>query len=479
MKRNALKPDRGCEEKRYHYPTARPRKQPEGAAYNCGGCHNFCIFFAIFRVIARFSPPLHHPVLVVGGGPAGSTAARQLALAGVPVRVLDKARFPRNKPCGGGISMRVLTRFPYLREPLTQIATHELRRLHLEGPDGTASLVKSDEPAALMIRRFEFDELLVQLAVEAGAELIPEVDVVQVRETADAVELDARDGRRFKSPLVIAADGVHSVVARRLGLNPAWPAWAVALDMMEETPRAQLRDVDPDTLWVAYGYGSGTTGAAPEGYAYIFPKRDHVNIGIGYVLQYYRERVDSSPYDLQLGFIDQLRSRGIVVGESVRKNFTPFLIPVGGPLPETGRRRVILAGDAGGFVNGFTAEGIYYAMVTGDLAARAAVRHLTGGGDLPALYRKSWRHEIGAELRDSVLIQRYLFGDRRRIRAAVDGASRESVMIRLILDFAVGRRSYANLRRAMLARSPVLGARLLWELIRRKRLPAPKPVATI
>jgi geranylgeranyl reductase family protein len=420
------------------------------------------------------------PVLIVGGGPAGSTAARQLALAGVPVRILDKARFPRNKPCGGGISMRVLTRFPYLRDALPCIATHQLKRLHLEGPDGCASLVTSDEAAALMIRRFEFDDLLVRLAVEAGAQVEPGVDIVQVRETGDAVELRARDGRRFTGPLLIAADGVHSVVARRLGLNPGWPAWAVALDMMEETPRVQLRDVDPDTLWVAYGYGSGAKrGAAAEGYAYIFPKRDHVNIGIGYVLQYYRERVISDPYVLQTALIDKLRSRGIVVGESVRKNFTPFLIPVAGPLSQTGRGRAVLAGDAGGFVNGFTAEGIYYAMVTGDLAASAAVRHLSGGGSFSGLYRKSWDDEIGAELRDSVLIQRYLFADRGRIRAAVDGASRENVLTRLILEFVIGRRSYPSLRRAMLTRSPGLGVRLLWESIRRKRLPGPGAAATI
>src|SRR4029077_2193908 len=113
---------------------------------------------------------------------------------------------------------------------------------------------------------------------------------------------------------------------------------------------------------------------AAEGYAYIFPKRDHVNIGIGYVLSHYREAVDAAPYDLQRRFLAALRDRGIVAGDSVRKNFTPFLIPVGGPLRRPGRGRVLLAGDAGGFVNGFTAEGIFYAMVSGELAAVAVLQ---------------------------------------------------------------------------------------------------------
>src|SRR5215475_10974845 len=106
-------------------------------------------------------------VLVVGGGPAGATAARTLAKAGVTVRLLDRSKFPRNKPCGGGISIRVLKRFPYLERELNRIATHTVGRLYLEGADGESTVIESEEPAALMIRRVEFDNLLVSLAVEA------------------------------------------------------------------------------------------------------------------------------------------------------------------------------------------------------------------------------------------------------------------------------------------------------------------------
>jgi geranylgeranyl reductase family protein len=403
-------------------------------------------------------------VTVVGAGPAGATAARRLALAGERVRLLDRRPFPRQKPCGGGISFRVLSRFPYLEPELPRIATHTVRRLHLETPDGRSTVIESDRPAALMIRRVEFDDLLVSLAVRAGAELVTGVDIVQAREAPESVELTARDGRTFFSRVVIAADGVHSVVARRLGINPGWPASALALDMMEETPRSALRDIDPSTLWVSYGHqpaGHQPPGsAAPEGYAYIFPKRDHVNIGIGYKLSYYREAIDNAPYDLQRELVDHLRRRHIVDGRSVRGNFTPFLIPVGGPLRRPGRGPVLLAGDAGGFVNGFTAEGIYYAMVSGELAAHAVVAR--DPRPIADRYRRACDAEIGDELRDSVWLQRYLFADRRRILSVIDGAARERELTKLIVDFFAGRTTYRALRRRFLGRSPMLAARLLW-----------------
>ena len=445
-------------------------------------------------MIAPSSPG--DPILIVGAGPAGATAARALASAGARVRLLDRAAFPRNKPCGGGISARVLRRFPYLDAALPRISTHAVARLHLEGPGGESTLVESDRPAALLIRRVEFDALLVSLAVEAGAELVSGVDIVQAQQDAGHVLLTARDGRRFQAPVVIAADGVHSVVARRLGLNRGWPASSVALDMMEETPRAELRDLDPSAIWVSYGYESNIAECGmrsaecsassfrtpqssirdrktSQGYAYIFPKRDHVNIGVGYVLSHYRQMRGTglaldgetrplAPYDIQRGFVDRLRDRGIVAGASNRSHFTPFLIPVGGPLREPGRGRVLLAGDAGGFVNCVTAEGIYYAMVTGDLAARAVMERAPLA-TLARRYRRACDYEIGPELRDSVLLQRYLFADRRRIARIIAGAHRELTATRWILDFITGRTSYRALRRRLLARSPLLIGRMLWE----------------
>jgi flavin-dependent dehydrogenase len=128
---------------------------------------------------------------------------------------------------------------------------------------------------------------------------------------------------------------------------------------------------------------------------------------------------------------------------------------------------VLVAGDAGGFVNGFTAEGIYYAMVSGELAARALLdRPSAGPSDVLGRYAAACESEMGQELRESVLIQRTLFADRRKIARIIHGVAHEPVLTRAILAFAAGRLRYADLRRRLIARAPLFAIRLAWERFR-------------
>jgi geranylgeranyl reductase family protein len=389
-------------------------------------------------------------VIVVGGGPAGAVAARTLAAAGLDTLLVDRATFPRNKPCGGGISVRAETRFPWLGAATAGIDVHRVASLHLEGPEGTTLDLDHGEPCVLLIRRIAFDAALVDEARAAGAR-VAVFDVAQASQDDDGVTLRSRDGRRLRAPIAVAADGVHSVMAKRLGVNLRWPREAIALDMMEETPVEALRAERPDVLWVAYAHGG------LDGYAYVFPKVGHVNVGIGCLLSHFDAAVDAPPYALQARFVSSLVERGVLSGRSERRHFTPFLIPVGGPLPQAWSGRVLFAGDAGGFVHAITAEGIYYAMVSGELAARAiAEAGVTRAASAGAAYDRLWKKEIGAELADAVLVQRFLFGNHERVRQVVRGAAAAPALVNLILDYAKGRRSYSALRRRLLVQFPLV-----------------------
>jgi flavin-dependent dehydrogenase len=255
---------------------------------------------------------------------------------------------------------------------------------------------------------------------------------------------------------VVAADGVYSTVARRLGFNPGWPRDRVAIDMMEETPSSRLRAVDNSTLWVSFAPGSG------HGYGYIFPKRDYVNVGVGYVVSSFKTTVREAPLALHEAFVNGLTARGLLEGEADRTCFTPYQVPVGGPLRTTARGRVYLAGDAGGFVNGFSAEGIYFAMVTGDLAARAILE-----GPSPRLYERLWRREIGAEMRDSRVLSRYVFADLARVGRLVRGMRAHPPVTQLLVDYATGEDTYEGVRRRFLLKFPVIGAKLAVHLFSR------------
>lgn len=395
-------------------------------------------------------------VIVAGAGPAGAVAAATLAERGVDTLLVDRASFPRNKPCGGGISMRALKRLPFLHDAIGRIDVHRIRRLHLEGPAGATLDIDHTEDCVLLIRRIEFDLALVDRARRAGARLTTGFEVTQAAQDADGVTIQARDGRRLRARMLVAADGVHSVVAKRLGINARWPRTHLAIDMMEETPVETLRARAPDVLWVAYAHDS------LDGYAYVFPKAHHVNVGVGCVLSHFDTQVNEAPYTLQERFVASLLGRGILEGRSDRRHFTPYLIPVGGPLPTAAHGRVLLVGDAGGFVHAITAEGIYYAMVTGELAGAAIAR--AGGGAhasrARADYERAWRTEVGSELSDAVRVQRYLFASHDHVARVIAGASGSGPLTRLILDYFKGHVSYRSLRRQMIWRHPVTILRL-------------------
>lgn len=403
--------------------------------------------------------PFDAEVIVAGAGPAGAVAARTLAAAGLDTLLVDRAAFPRNKPCGGGLTMRATRRFPWLSAALDGIDVHTVSKLHLEAPDGSVLKLDARTPVGILIRRVEFDHAIVKAATAAGARLRERFEITQASQTDEGITLQARTGETLRAPMVVAADGVHSVIGKRLGVNPKWPTSSIAIDMMEETPHETLRESRPDVVWIAYAYNG------LDGYSYIFPKTRHVNVGIGCLLSHFKGEMPGRPYDMQADFVASLVRDGELQGHSDRKFFTPYLIPVGGPLPAAYRGRVLFIGDAGGFVNGFTAEGIYYSMISGELAGRAIADAGAARDTAGPRFQKMWKREMGGELRDSVMIQRYLFSDHARVNNLVRAARALPWVQAAMVDYVAGAKSYGALRRDVLLRSPATAARLAWKFV--------------
>jgi flavin-dependent dehydrogenase len=212
----------------------------------------------------------------------------------------------------------------------------------------------------------------------------------------------------------------------------------------------------------------------------VFPKTRHVNVGIGCLLSHFKGEMPGQPYEMQQRFVGSLVDSRVLHGRSDRRHFTPFLIPVGGPLPSAHRGRVLFAGDAGGFVHAVTAEGIYYAMVSGELAARAVTQAMgqrpkaegeNSFGPWPLAlgprYDRLWQREIGAELADAVLIQRYLFSKHDRVERVVRAGASANGLMEMMLAYTRGELNYSALRRRMLWKFPMTVFRMIRERARR------------
>src|SRR5262249_16980871 len=182
------------------------------------------------------------------------------------------------------------------------------------------------------------------------------------------------------------------------------------------------------------------------------PKADCVDFGVGYMLPFYKRTLSGPPYPHHARFLDEVAARGIVRGRSNPENFKAYRLPLGGPLPRTMADRVLLCGDAGGFVNAYTGEGIYYAMVTGRHAGEVAADAIVYGDATAARlseYERRWKEEIGTELADSVRIQRRLFNNPALADAIIRAAASDARLCRLFALVALGEASFRRHRLEM------------------------------
>jgi len=295
-----------------------------------------------------------YDLIVVGAGPAGSTAARVAASGGAAVLLLDRATFPRDKPCGGGVNVRAANLLPFSLAPVVERTIMGLSvALNLRH----AFSRRSTEPLCFMTQRLRLDAYLAERALLAGAVMRDGLQVSSLETDRQVVRVQTAAGE-FHGRFVIGADGANGIVARACGLTGGRRS-AVAIEA--NYPWAGPQD-DRWTDTIAMDLG-----LIPGGYGWLFPKADHVNIGVG-GWQHFAPTLRTR--------LDRLAA---TFGRSGQQafGFRGHHLPVRVADAPLAGGRVMLVGDAAGLIDPLSGEGIFAAIYSGQLAASQALAALS------------------------------------------------------------------------------------------------------
>jgi geranylgeranyl reductase family protein len=325
-----------------------------------------------------------HDVVVVGAGPAGSRAAYLLARAGLDVVLADKEEFPRDKVCGGGLSSKTINLLKVDLSPITQCPITSAYLTYRN----EATVVKDlGRHHGLTTLRRDFDKLLLDAAIGQGARFLSKHPLLsaEVEDEWVTVELG---GEQLRCRYLFGADGVFSQVRRLL-----FPRGIVEYSPSTEA----LVYVKSEILERFEGRVLFDFGGMPNGYGWIFPKKDHLNAGIYSVFP----SVDIR-HQLK-SFLDRYSS----LRSFDRIEYRSSCIPLRNRREVFQRGPVWLLGDAGGFAEAFYGEGIYYALKSAEIAAGA----LTSSYDSREAceYTRRIRAEILQDLRYADLTSRLFF----------------------------------------------------------------------
>lgn len=342
--------------------------------------------------------------VVVGGGPAGATAATDLAARGHSVLLLDRAG--RIKPCGGAIPPRLIKDFDI---PDT-VLVNKVTSARIVSPSDRIADMPINGGFVAMVDRDEFDEWLRVRAAETGAERRtgtfsrldhdPDGVAVVLYHPPGASRKD--EPLRVRARAVIGADGARSAVARQTVKGADETPCVFAYHEIVQSPR-EITDAFDHTRCDVYYQGD----LSPDFYAWIFPHGDTTSVGVGTAQKGYHLR----------GSVEKLRS-------SVGLDGAPTVRCEGAPIPLRPLKRwdngrdVVLAGDAAGVVAPASGEGIYYAMTGGRLAAEAVEEFLaTSDARALALARKRFMRAHGKVFWVLGIMQRFWYSsDKRRER---------------------------------------------------------------
>ncbi len=323
-----------------------------------------------------------YDTIVVGAGPAGSTAARLLAERGASVLLLDRARFPRDKPCGGAVTVQAANEAGIDLSRVIERTVTEVR-VSFRGDRPFARAW----PSALsyMTQRRRLDAYLAEQATRAGAAFRDgcTLRAIDARESGVTVRVN---GDSYETRTLVGADGANGIVAKALGLAPFGDA-AVALEGNVPSENG-LGEAWANAIAL-------DLGGTPGGYGWLFPKGDHLNVGVGgwkWIAPTLRQRL-----------VELCRAFGL--DSSKLFGLRGYHLPMRTPGARLWRGQALLVGDAAGLVDPLSGEGIHAAFASGRLAADEIGRLLSGEvADLSG-YERAVDQELMAEIEVSRKLQ--------------------------------------------------------------------------
>ncbi len=309
-------------------------------------------------------------VAVIGGGPAGATAANELAKAGLSVALIER-NLNNAKPCGGAIPLGLIEEFDIPAD----IVERKVTQMAVRSPKGRVISMSMPNGYVGMVRRERFDKFLRERAARSGAELI-EAKMRTVKQTTDGYQLsiDATHSgaTEIHATYVVGADGANSKTAHELGF-PANEFKAVAIQQRFHYSPELERYHNLVEIWF-------DGEVSPDFYAWVFPKADHIAVGTG------TEDVNGNIKKLQARFREKLDLKVEPYYEEAAK------IPMH-PRKMFTQGNAALVGDAAGLVTASNGEGIFFAMQSGKMAARTLLKVMVGKEKSLAAYEKHFRRQ--------------------------------------------------------------------------------------